>query len=108
MVKNIKNNLTNIVVVIGLIASIGAGFSKFAKMEEQVKVLRDASKSIDIVSVEVVEANIQNINSNGSEIIHNRLNLNKNQTAIAILKKEIQLLNLQIKEIKVSNSNPLQ
>ena len=32
MVKNIKDNLTNIVVVLGLIASIGAGFTKFAKM----------------------------------------------------------------------------
>ena len=108
MVKNIKNNLTNIVVVIGLIASIGAGFSKFAKMEEQVKVLREASYTVDVVSVDVVEANTQKIKSNSSEIIDNRLNLNKSQTAIAILKREIEVLTLEISELKESSKNPLQ
>ena len=101
MVKNIKNNLTNIVVVIGLIASIGAGFSKFAKMEEQVNVLREASKSVDVVSLDVVKKNSQSISTN-------TFTLNDHQTAIAILKKEIQLLDLQFKELKISSSNPLQ
>ena len=36
MVDNIKKNLTNIVVVIGLVGSSGAGFSKFAKMESTI------------------------------------------------------------------------
>ena len=39
MVKNIKDNLTNIVVILGLIASIGAGFTKFAKMESTIEQL---------------------------------------------------------------------
>ena len=99
--KNIQKNLTNIVVVIGLIASIGAGFSKFAKMEERVNVLREASKSIDVVSVEVVKENSENISTN-------TFTINDHQTAIAILKKEIQLLNLQLNELKISSSNPLQ
>ena len=80
MVKNIKNNLTNIVVVIGLIASIGAGFSKFAKMEEQVRVLKEASSNVIV---------------------------NNYDTSIAILKKEIEVLKLEILEIKESNKNPL-
>ena len=101
MVKNIQKNLTNIVVIIGLISSIGVGFSKFAKMEEQVKVLREASYGVDVASIEAVKENSENVSTN-------TLTLNNHQTAIAILKKEIQLLNLQINEIKISNSNPLQ
>jgi|TARA_R110000751_G_scaffold3061_2_gene15747 uncharacterized small protein (DUF1192 family) len=80
MVKNIKNNLTNIVVVIGLIASIGAGFSKFAKMEEQVRVLKEASSNVIV---------------------------NNYDTSIAVLTKEIEVLKLEILEIKESNKNPL-
>ena len=100
MVKNIKDNLTNIVVVIGLVASIGAGFSKFAKMEEQVNVLRQASKTMDVISVKVVEKNSENIDSN-------IFTLNDHQTSIAILKREIKLLKLNVAEIKESNKNPL-
>ena len=59
MVKKIQDNLTNIVVVLGLIASIGAGFTKFAKMESSIEQLTEASKSLDIVSVELVESNKQ-------------------------------------------------
>ena len=80
MVKNIKNNLTNIVVVISLIASIGAGFSKFAKMEEQVRVLKEASSNVIV---------------------------NNYDTSIAVLTKEIEVLKLEILEIKESNKNPL-
>ena len=42
------------------------------------------------------------------EINDNRLNINKDQTAIAILQKEIEVLKLEISEIKESNKNPLQ
>jgi uncharacterized protein HemX len=108
MVKKIQDNLTNIVVILGLIASIGAGFTKFAKMESSIEQLTEASKSLDIVSVELVESNKNGIETNSFEITDNRLNINKDQTAIAILQKEIEVLKLEISEIKESNKNPLQ
>lgn len=108
MVKKIQDNLTNIVVVLGLVASIGAGFTKFAKMESSIEQLTEASKSLDIVSVELVESNKNGIETNSFEITDNRLNINKDQTAIAILQKEIEVLKLEISEIKESNKNPLQ
>jgi len=40
MVKKIQDNLTNIVVILGLIASIGAGFTKFANMESSIEQLK--------------------------------------------------------------------
>ena len=108
MVKKIQDNLTNIVVVLGLIASIGAGFTKFAKMESSIEQLTEASKSLDIVSVELVESNKDKIETNSFEITDNRLNINKDQTAIAILQKEIEVLKLEIQELKEESKNPLE
>ena len=108
MVKKIQDNLTNIVVVLGLIASIGAGFTKFANMESSIEQLTEASKSIDIVSVELVESNKQAISTNSFEINDNTNSLNKMATNIAILQKEIEVLKLEIQELKESSKNPLQ
>ena len=48
MVKDIKSNLTNIVVIIGLIGSIGAGFIKYGEIMTKIDVLTNASKTVDI------------------------------------------------------------
>ena len=108
MIKKIQDNLTNIVIILGLIASIGAGFTKFANMQSSIEQLQQASKSIDIVSVELVESNKQAISTNSFEINDNTNSLNKMATNIAILQKEVEVLKLEISEIKENNKNPLQ
>jgi prefoldin subunit 5 len=90
MVKNIKDNLTNIVVILGLIASIGAGFTKFAKMESTIEQLSNQTAP-----------DLQGIDNNSFAII----DIDKQ---VAILQKEIEVLKLEISEIKESNKNPLQ
>ena len=90
MVKNIKDNLTNIVVILGLIASIGAGFTKFAKMESTIEQLSNQTAP-----------DLQGIDDNSFAII----DIDKQ---VAILQKEIEVLKLEISEIKESNKNPLQ
>ena len=90
MVKNIQKNLTNIVIIIGLISSIGIGFSKFGKLELTIEQLSTATAP-----------DLSGIESNGFSIMDNT-------TQIAILQREIQLLNLQLNELKISSSNPLQ
>ena len=90
MVKNIKDNLTNIVVILGLIASIGAGFTKFAKMESTIEQLSTATAP-----------DLSGIETNGFAIIDQ-------DKEIAIMQKEIEVLKLEISEIKESNKNPLQ
>ena len=90
MVKNIKDNLTNIVVILGLIASIGAGFTKFAKMESTIEQLST-----------VTAPDLTGIETNGFAIIDQ-------DKEIAIMQKEIEVLKLEIVEIKESNKNPLQ
>jgi|TARA_R110000803_G_scaffold75352_1_gene139705 hypothetical protein len=83
MVNQIKKNLTNIVVIIGLISSIGIGFSKFAKMELTMNQLSSATAP-DISGIK------------------------DNEKEIAILQKEVEVLKLEISEIKEANRNPLQ
>ena len=97
----LKSNIGVIMVILGLVGSTGTFYSKFAKMELTIEQLTEASKSVDVASIDVVKKNSENISTN-------TFSINDHQTAIAILEKEIQLLNLQINEIKVSNSNPLQ
>jgi len=105
MVKKIQDNLTNIVVVIGLIASIGAGFTKFANMESSLERLEEASKSIDIASVELVESNRNAIETNGFALLDNSKDI---ADIKANAEKEIEVLKLEISEIKENNKNPLQ
>ena len=90
MVKKIQDNLTNIVVVLGLIASIGAGFTKFANMESTIEQLSNQTAP-----------DLSGIETNGFAIINQ-------DKEIAIMQKEIEVLKLEISEIKESNKNPLQ
>ena len=101
MVKKIQDNLTNIVVVLGLIASIGAGFTKFAKMESTIEQLSNATAP----DLSGIENNGFAILDNSKEIADIKANAEKE---IAILQKEIEVLKLEISEIKESNKNPLQ
>ena len=87
--KNIQKNLTNIVIIIGLVSSIGVGFSKFGKLELTIEQLSTATAP-----------DLSGIETNGFSIMDNT-------TQIAILQREIQLLNLQLKELK-ADQNPLQ
>ena len=98
--KKLKDNIAVIMVILGLVGSTGAFYSKFAKMELTIEQLTEASKSIDVASIDVVKENSQSISTN-------TFSINDHQTAIAILQKEIQLLDLQIKELK-ADQNPLQ
>ena len=96
----LKSNIGVIMVILGLVGSTGTFYSKFAKMELTIEQLQAASKSIDVASVEVVQKNSQNISTN-------TFSINDHETAIKILEKEIQILKLNIAEIKESNKNPL-
>ena len=98
MVDNIKKNLTNIVIIIGLIGSIGAGFIKYGEIMTKIDVLTNASKTIDLSIIAVLEEKVKALESVDNTHSH---------TDIAILKKEIEVLKLQLQELKLSSANPL-
>ena len=99
MVKDIKKNLTNIVVVIGLVGSIGAGFSKFAKMESTIEQLASQTTVDYSAQIAVIEEKVAALES---------VDTSHGHTKILVNEKEIELLKVQIEEIKVKTSNPLQ
>jgi hypothetical protein len=98
MVKDIKKNLTNIVVIIGLIGSIGAGFVKYGEVMTKIDVLENASKTIDIdysAQIAVLEEKVAALSEQHSH------------TKILVNETEIKLLKNIIEEIKLKSSNPL-
>ena len=107
MVKDIKSNLTNIVVIIGLIGSIGAGFIKYGEIMTKIDVLTNASKTVDISyasEIAVLEEKVKALEeSNTGEIDES---LGKIDIKASINSKEIELLKVQLKELKISTSNP--
>ena len=105
MVDNIKKNLTNIVVVIGLVGSIGAGFSKFAKMESTIEQLANQTTVDYSAQIAVIEEKVAALESVDTSHEHP---VTHNHTKSLVNAKEIELLKVQIDEIKVKTSNPLQ
>ena len=112
MVKKIQDNLTNIVVILSLIASIGAGFTKFAKMESTIEQLSNQTAP-DLSGIENNGFAILDINKEIALIQkelethgHNNDHSHDN-SAIKILQKEIEVLKLEIEELKEASKNPL-
>ena len=105
MVKDIKKNLTNIVVIIGLIGSIGAGFIKYGEVMTKINVLENASKTVDLSIVAVLEEKVKALENVDNSHEHP---VNHGHTKILVNEAEIKLLKVQIEEIKVSTKNPLQ
>ena len=97
---DIKKNLTNIVVIIGLIGSIGAGFTKYGELTTRLDAVSNKTAP-DLSGIE------QEIQTNGLGITDNVSDINKNKTEIEVLKKTIELFELKIQEIQTKNSNPL-
>ena len=107
MVKDIKSNLTNIVVIIGLIGSIGAGFIKYGEIMTKIDVLTNASKTVDTSyasEIAVLEEKVKALESVDSTHEHP---VTHNHTKSLVNAKEIELLKIQLKELKISTSNPL-
>ena len=107
MVKDIKSNLTNIVVIIGLIGSIGAGFIKYGEVMTKIDVLENASKTVDISyasEIAVLEEKVKALESVDNSHEHP---VTHNHTKPLINAKEIELLKVQLEELKISTANPL-
>ena len=90
---NIKDQLAGIAALIAAIVAIGGGFVKYGEITTKLNTLTEQAGP----DLTPLAQNIGNVNKGMAE----------NQTNIAVLQKEIELLKLQIEEIKVSTANPL-
>ena len=90
---NLKDQLAGIAALIAAIVAIGGGFVKYGEITTKLNTLSEQSGP-DLTPLAQQIGNNQKMISDGF-------------TDIAVLQKEIELLKLQLEEIKVSTSNPL-
>tara|TARA_R100000742_G_C4205822_1_gene33599 strand:- start:279 stop:587 length:309 start_codon:yes stop_codon:yes gene_type:complete len=98
---SIKKNLTNIVVIIGLIGSIGAGFTKYGELTTRLNEIEGRSSTDYSAQIAVLEEKVAKL----SDEIEGATG--HGHTKILINEKQIELLKVKIDEIKASASNPL-
>ena len=90
MLDKLKDNLTNVVAIIGVVGAIGAGFTVYGQMQEQINSL----SGLDL-------------NPLVKEVANQNVKIEKQNQQIAVLNKTIQVLELEIKELKEKSKNPL-
>jgi len=101
---NIKDQLAGIAALIAAIVAIGGGFSKYGELTTKINALELASKKVDTQIVAVLEEKVSALESVDTAHEHP---VTHNHTKSLVNAKEIELLKIQIEEIKVSTSNPL-
>jgi hypothetical protein len=110
----IKGQLAGVAALLGVIAAIGGGFVKYGEVMTKLEVLEGASKGIDmsfLSEIKVLEEKVNKLEnadtSHSHEVGDHKHDTEHSHTVSLINKKEIDLLKLQIEEIKVSTKNPL-
>ena len=96
----LKDQLAGIAALIAAIVAIGGGFVKYGEVMTRLDVLSEQTGP-DLTPLS------QQIGNNQKIISKNIGEISDNAKSAAVLTKEIELLKLQIEEIKVSTSNPL-
>tara|TARA_R110000765_G_scaffold397394_1_gene491555 strand:- start:72 stop:452 length:381 start_codon:yes stop_codon:yes gene_type:complete len=121
----LKDQLAGIAALLAAIVAIGGGFVKYGELTTKIKALELASKKQTIVDTSGIESSIavleekvsklENVDtSHTHELVEHKHDLaehdhpvDHSHTKTLVNEKEIELLKVQIEEIKVSTSNPL-
>ena len=107
----IKNQLAGVAALLGVIAAIGGGFVKYGEIVTKLDALEGASGGTDwsaqIAVLEEKVSALENQDTTHSHKVGEHQHEEHSHTVTLINKKEIELLKVQIEEIKVSTSNPL-
>ena len=104
---NIKDQLAGIAALIAAIVAIGGGFDKYGEIQTKLDVLSEATgPDLTPLAAQIGDAK-NSISNNQRTITINTEDMLENSGEIKVLQKEIELLKLQLEEIKVNTSNPL-
>ena len=102
----IKGQLAGVAALLGVIAAIGGGFVKYGEIVTKLDALEGASGGTDwsaqIAVLEEKVSALENIDTS-----HEHEQEEHTHTNSLINKKEIELLKVQLEEVKASSSNPL-
>ena len=103
----IKNQLAGVAALLGVIAAIGGGFVKYGEIVTKLDALEGASGGKDwSAEIAVLEEKVTALENADTAHTHD-FDHTHDDSAVKILEKEIELLKVQIEEIKVKSSNPL-
>ena len=109
----LKDQLAGIAALIAAIVAIGGGFVKYGEITTKLDAIEAREQVVvDTTSIEtslaVLEEKVAALeNVEGVDISGLEDGLNQNKIKSLVNAKEIELLKVQIEEIKVSTSNPL-
>ena len=108
---NIKDQLAGIAALIAAIVAIGGGFAKYGELTQKIKALETAAKKQTVVDTSGIESGIAVLEEKVSALENaDTSHAHDNEhghTKMLVNEKQIELLQVQIEEIKVSTSNPL-
>jgi len=111
MVKkfNIKDQLAGIAALIAAIVAIGGGFVKYGEITTKLDAI-EAREQV-VIDTSAIESGIavlqEKVSALESVDTSHEHPINHDHTKSLVNAKEIELLKVQIEEIKVSTSNPL-
>ena len=97
----LKDQLAGIAALIAAVVAIGGGFATYGKLTEKINVLENRSTTDYSAQIAVMEEKIAKLSDELDGAT------NHGHTKILVNEKQIELLQVQIEEIKVSTSNPL-
>ena len=107
----LKDQLAGVAALVAAIIAIGGGFIKYGEITTKLDALEAASMKVDKVPIEMVTANQKDIeflkSKKDVDVSSLEEGLANFKTKAAVNSKEIELLKVQIEEIKISTSNPL-
>ena len=100
----IKGQLAGVAALLGVIAAIGGGFVKYGEITTKLAEIEGRSSTDYSAQIAVLEekvAALENVDTSHEHPVEH------SHTKTLINEKQIELLQVQIDEIKVSTSNPL-
>ena len=112
----LKDQLAGIAALIAAIVAIGGGFVKYGEIVTKLDAIESREQSVvDTSAIESAIAvleekfnKLENVDtSHTHDLVEHEHPVEHSHTATLINKKEIELLKVQIEEIKVKSTNPL-
>ncbi len=95
----IKNQLAGVAALLGVIAAIGGGFVKYGEIVTKLDALENAGGTDWSAEIAVLEEKVTALENADTSHSHD-FDHSHDDSAVKILEKEIELLKVQIEEIK--------
>ena len=101
----LKDQLAGIAALIAAVVAIGGGFTKYGELTTRLNEIEGRSSIDHLAVIAVLEEKVTALEAGNNGDVDNALSALDKKSAIN--EKQIELLKVQIEELKASSSNPL-